>query len=134
MPLRNHTYVRLFKTLLIFILFYPAYVCSNEQSTIHHVVIVWFKDDINQTDLNDIFTEINKLKKIPGIISLHTGSPIASERPIVDDSFDMGIHMTFRTADEMNDYLQHPIHVAFINKWIKPVLKKILVYDFNDFR
>lgn len=98
--------------------------------SVHHVVLVWLKDmpdkDIHKQRVLD---GSEQLRSIPGLKSLHIGTAIASERKIVDDSFDVGLHMVFASEQAMNRYLKHPTHVAFV-KSIKPQIKKLLVYDF----
>ena len=65
-------------------------------------------------------------KEFPAV----SGLSIKSDRPIVDDSFDLGIAMTFRSVDDMNQYLIDPRHTKFVDTWLKGRLDKMLVYDF----
>jgi hypothetical protein len=58
------------------------------------------------------------------------GRAIASDRKIVDDSFDLGIHAVFANQQDMQTYLSHPEHIVFVNQFVKPKLEKLLVYDF----
>jgi len=47
----------------------------------------------------------------------------------VDDSFDLGIVMTFDSAPEMRAYLVHPRHKAFVQNHIEGRVQRLLVYD-----
>lgn len=98
-------------------------------ATIDHVVFLWLSDSSNPTLLDSIKHHSEKLDTIPGIISLSMGEAIASTRPIVDDSFDLGLIFTFASEEEMQNYIQHEGHTDFITKWIKPHSKKVMVYD-----
>ena len=49
---------------------------------------------------------------------------------MVDDSFDIGNAMTFKSEQDMNDYIVHPIHVEFLDKYIKGKVEKAIVFDF----
>jgi hypothetical protein len=92
--------------------------------------MVWYKDKVTAEQQAAITEETLKLKHIPGIVSLDLGKAIPSERPIVDDSFDLGIVMTFKNETDMNAYLKHPQHQMFVKKHIKGNVEKLLVYDF----
>jgi len=103
---------------------------SNDSSKLHHIVLVWFNDNISETEQKIIRKKSDELRNIAGILSLEWGTAIPSERAIVDDSFDLGIVMTFRDQASMQAYLDHPQHKAFIKQYIKGKTKKLLVYDF----
>ncbi len=99
--------------------------------SINHVVLVWFKQGTTKADIDEVIQETNKLPAlIPQVKAMSLGRAIASDRKIVDDSFDLGIHLTFANQQDMQAYLSDPKHIAFINKFVKPRLEKLLVYDF----
>lgn len=97
---------------------------------VQHVVLLWFTEDVTNSWVQQVKAETLKLRGIPLILSLKAGPAIKSQRVIVDDSFDLGITMTFRTVDDMNQYLIDPRHTKFVDTWLKGHLNKILVYDF----
>lgn len=102
---------------------------ETKEARIDHVVFFWMAEDSDSTLLDSIKHHSAMLDTIPGIISLSYGDPIMSDRPIVDDSFDLGLIFTFSTEKEMNSYLTHEGHTSFLKKWIKPHGKRVLVYD-----
>ena len=105
-------------------------VTTHTQS-INHVVLVWFKQGTTKADIDEVIQETNKLSAlIPQVKKMSLGRAIVSDRKIVDDSFDLGIHFMFANQQDMQAYLSHPKHVAFVNKFVKPRLAKLLVYDF----
>ncbi len=107
-----------------------GYVTTHTQS-INHVVLVWFKQGTTKADIDEVIQETNKLPAlIPQVKTMSLGRAIASDRKMVDDSFDLGIYLTFASQQDMQAYLRHPKHVAFVNKFVKPRLAKLLVYDF----
>ncbi|MGV6809849.1 MAG: Dabb family protein [bacterium] len=126
-------------------LFYPLLVCcligslSACQSTstltkadkpLHHIVMVWFNDQVSDAEKKTIQQATLSLKDIPVLLSLELGTAIPSNRAIVDDSFDLGIVMTFRDQSAMQTYLKHPKHKAFLKQYIQGKTDKIVVYDF----
>lgn len=93
--------------------------------------MVWFKAGTSQADIEKIMQETKQLKDdIPQIKSLNLGRAIPSNRKIVDDSFDLGIQLQFANQADMETYLTHPKHIAFVKTFVKPKLAKLLVYDF----
>ena len=97
---------------------------------VQHVVLLWFTADVTNNWVQQVEAETLKLRAIPQLLSLETGPSIKSDRPIVDDSFDLGIAMTFRSVDDMNQYLIDPRHTKFVDTWLKGRLDKMRVYDF----
>ena len=104
-------------------------VSQAKERRVHHVVLVWIGEEDNEK-LTRIMTESLKLAEIPQVDSLHIGRSIESSRAIVDDSFDLGLHFTFASPEEMEAYLNHPAHLEFLETQIKNQVKKIVVYDF----
>ena len=108
--------------------------CSSVQfensEEIRHVVMVWMKKKPTESEFNELLKASLALKEIKQLLSIQGGRAISSERPIVDDSFDLGLVMTFRNIKEMDEYVNHPIHEAFVNKYIKGRVDKVVVYDF----
>ena len=64
--------------------------------------------------------------------SVSVGHSIPSTRPIVDSSFDIGILVTFANSRDMQSYLIHPTHKAATETILKPLVSKIVVYDFIE--
>ena len=58
------------------------------------------------------------------------GKVIESDRPIVDDSFDVGILVTVSDVERLQEYLDHPIHQNAKRDVLLPLMEKVLVYDF----
>lgn len=118
--------------LLIFLTTSGAYQSIAEQSReppLSHVVLVWLKEPGNHVAINRITEASHGFKAVPGVLSVQVGKPAPSERPIVDDSFDLGIIISFPDKAAMNRYLTHPIHRDAVHDIIKPLTRKILVYD-----
>ncbi|MAZ87453.1 MAG: hypothetical protein CL693_07400 [Cellvibrionaceae bacterium] len=97
---------------------------------VNHVVLVWLKAEISVEQRNTIMQAGLQLQNIPGVISVHTGLPVASDRAIVDDSFSFGITIELPDANAINSYLEHPIHVNYVATHIKHSAEKLLIYDF----
>jgi hypothetical protein len=97
-----------------------------------HTVYLWLKNPGNQQERQRLLTATDRLRTIPGVREIRFGEVIASGRDIVDDSFDVGIYFYFSDVAAMNRYLVHPLHKQVVEQDIKPLVERIVVYDFHD--
>jgi hypothetical protein len=97
--------------------------------TVDHVVLVWLKRPGNEQDREALREAGDRLRSIPGIVFLDHGTPLASARPVVDDSFDVGFVMRFKSKEALDAYEPHPDHMKEVEKVIKPLSRKVVVYD-----
>ncbi|MEO7101245.1 MAG: Dabb family protein [Luteolibacter sp.] len=97
--------------------------------TVDHVVLMWLKRPGNVTDRQTLLAACSDLRAIPGIKFLDSGTALASERPVVDDSFDVGLTVRFDSAKSLHAYETDPRHLKKVNEVLKPLTKKIVVYD-----
>jgi hypothetical protein len=56
---------------------------------------------------------------------------LPGKRAIVDSSFDVALIVSLRDAAAMAEYLSHPVHLQLVEETLKPLVKKIQVYDFT---
>jgi len=99
------------------------------RGTVDHIVFIWLKRPGNAADRQAILAASNDLRSIPGIKFLDAGTALASDRPIVDDSFDVGLTMRFDSTESLRAYEKDPHHVKKVTEVLKPLSRKILVYD-----
>ena len=119
-------------SLIIFTILFSPLSLANEYAAkdpVYHVVLVWLKKYRDNDRISKIIEESKVLEKIPGVLSVNPGKVHRSSRVIVDDTFDVGIIIKFATAEDLKNYLIHPIHVKLVNDVIKPLANKVLVYD-----
>lgn len=97
--------------------------------TVDHVVMLWQKRPGNAADTKALRDAATHLREIPGIVFIDHGTPLASSRDVVDDSFDVGYVMRFDSAASLQAYDTHPDHVEQVEKVIRPLTRKVVVYD-----
>jgi hypothetical protein len=108
----------------------PVSVPANGTGTgIEHIVIVWLNEPGNPADRERIIAESRVLTGIPGVTGLRSGRMIPSERAIVDSSFDVALIVSLADRTALQAYLTHPVHVRLVEETLKPLVRKILVYD-----
>jgi len=104
---------------------------GQQRDEVNHVVVVWLKPEYRTEEaIGELIAAQEKLREIPGLISLSVGRSIPSDRGVVDDSFDVATHFRFGSVEEMNEYLSHPVHVRFLEEHTRGKVEKVVIYDF----
>jgi len=106
-----------------------APIPKNQDLPVQHIVLLWLNKELSENKIEEIIKGTKALKKINQVKNVKVGKVIFSERPIVDDSFDLGIIFEFETVEAMQSYTKGSAHKAFVEKSIKGNIKKIVVYD-----
>ncbi|MDR2271269.1 MAG: Dabb family protein [Sphingobacterium sp.] len=96
--------------------------------TIVHIVNFWLKEDVNEKDKKSFVGFFEELRKIDVIKTLNYGVPAQTNpRPVVDNSFDYTLIVTFKDLKDITVYETHPIHLKAIEKyqhfWTKVMVK-----------
>jgi hypothetical protein len=103
---------------------------TTAKGKVEHVVLVWLKRPGNAADRATLIATAKKFQaEIKQIQHLSVGTAVASERPIVDDSFDVGFVMRFASKADMDAYEKHPAHQKAVKETLLPIAKKVQVYD-----
>ena len=121
----------------------PLATCSAEpgkvesvpavQARVHHLVFVWLKPEHRSPATVQALIEAQQpLRTVPGLVSLDFGKPIMSERPVVEDSYDLVANFIFASREQMTAYLGHPVHIAFLRSPIQQKVERIVVFDFEQ--
>lgn len=109
-----------------------GYQRTPKAGEIEHVVLVWLKDHGNSSQRDKMIAVTRSFQKdIPGIVSISAGDVLPSDRPIVDDSFDMGLVVRFENKAALDAYEKHPVHVKAVKEILKPLAGRIVVYDYT---
>lgn len=103
---------------------------TTAKGKVEHIVLVWLKRPGNAADRATLIATARKFQaEIKQIQHLSVGPAVPSERPIVDDSFDVGFVMRFASKAHMDAYEKHPVHVNAVKQTLMPLAKKVQVYD-----
>jgi hypothetical protein len=96
-----------------------------------HLVIFW-TDPKNPAAASDLLVAAEKyLRPIPGLLQFHVGRMVPSSRPVVEQSYQVALNLIFPTKQAQDDYQAHPLHVEFVEKYVKRIVTKVVVYDFE---
>jgi hypothetical protein len=118
---------RLTKLLAVTLLL--SFLSVQASSAVSHIVFVWAKEDASKEDIAAMISRAEMLSKIAGVNSMKVGTAVPSDRSTVDDSYDVGITLSFDTVDAMRSYLKHPEHIKYVSTYVKPYAENLLVYD-----
>jgi hypothetical protein len=97
-----------------------------------HVVVFHLKKDAPSDAAEVLIKDSHALlAKIPSVRKLWVGRPAKQATPIARKDYDIGLLVLFDNAAGLNEYLEHPLHIQFVNKHSKVwEEKKVDVYDF----
>ena len=96
-----------------------------------HVVIFWTRPE-NQNATAELLAGAEKyLRPIPGLLSFHVGKMVPSHRPVVDQSYQVALNLTFANKQAQDDYQVHPMHLDFVENVFKPCCSRAVIYDFE---
>ena len=105
---------------------------SRQDGALQHIVLIWLKDAGNVEQQAKIIEVSRSFRDIPGVLQVQSGKVVASDRGIVDDSFDVGILVVVPDERRLAEYLAHPIHQRARDDVLMPLVEKVLVYDFQE--
>lgn len=96
-----------------------------------HIVVFW--TDPARADAGDevLAGAIRHLSAIPGIVQFHAGKMVPSSRSVVEQSYQVALNLVFPDRGTQEAYQAHPQHVEFVERYVKPLVRKIMVYDFE---
>jgi hypothetical protein len=96
-----------------------------------HIVVLW-ADPAKPTAADEIIAGANRLlKSIPGVVQLHAGKMVGSPRPVVEQTYSVALNLIFTSKQAEAEYQTHPQHVEFVTHFVKPLVKKVVIYDFE---
>ena len=94
-----------------------------------HNVFFWLKNPIAE-EISGFIEELKKLEKIAEIKQMHVGVPAPIIRPVVDNSYTVGLTVFFMDLKGHDAYQVHVDHKTFLannkEKW-----SKVQIYDIN---
>ena len=104
---------------------------ARRTAVVEHVVVCWLKNPSDANAQAELIKRSYELRKIPGIIDMRAGRSLPSDRPTVDDSFDVALVITFSDRNALERYQTHPLHVKAVEEVLKPLVAKHVIYDFT---
>jgi len=120
------------KLLLATILLLVFWVSTVQASsaTVYHTVVFWLKPDTPQATLDAILNSVQSMEELPMVEAVHVGTPIMSDRDVVDDSFSVAFTMIFKDEAALQAYNADPDHKRSSAMTLPHVVRGI-IYDYT---
>jgi len=103
----------------------------SKAGRVNHIVIAWLKYPANPQSKQKFIEVTKSFADLPGVIDHSVGVVLPSSRKVVDSSFDVATVITFKDRVALNNYLNHPKHKKAVESLLKPLVRKIVVYDID---
>jgi D-alanyl-D-alanine dipeptidase len=105
-------------------------VSVSDRGQIEHVVLVWLNRAGSSQDRATLIKATKNLRKSTGLIrAIRQGTAVPSERPMVDDSFDLALFMRFANRRDLAAFESHPAHLQAKKEVLQPLARKVVIYD-----
>ena len=93
-----------------------------------HVVNFWLKKDLSDAERQQFVDGVKELSNIESFVTFNVGTPAATDRPVIDRSYDYCELTIFNDVEGHDIYQVHPLHLKFIDE-CKHLWEKVLIYD-----
>ena len=101
---------------------------ASAAEKLQHVVCFKFKTTATAQDIKKVEQAFQGLKqKIPQVVSLEWGTNVSKENK--DKGFTHCFILTFKSQKDLDSYIVHPEHKAFVTL-VGPLLDDVFVVDF----
>jgi hypothetical protein len=97
-----------------------------------HTVFFWAKPGADEKARLQLETDCRELLTgIPTVRKLVAGTPAMVDRPVVDNSYTVGLTVLFEDRAGHDVYQTHPLHLKFLER-NKETWERVQVYDFTE--
>jgi len=93
-----------------------------------HSVYFWFKGEVTFEQLEVFYQDTEKLREIEVVKAMYTGKAAATDRPIVERSYDFAVIVHFEDLAAHDAYQKDPIHLALLEKHAS-LWERIMITD-----
>jgi len=95
-----------------------------------HIVLFQFKATATPEQVKEIETEFAKLPSKIDVIKAYECGKMDNAEVGMNNGLTHAFLVTFKNKADLEKYLPHPAHEAFVSK-VKPLLEKALVFDYE---
>jgi Stress responsive A/B Barrel Domain len=95
-----------------------------------HVMLFWLKRPGNVDDQNYLRRALRTLRRVRGVNDMRVGRPLLMDRPSAEQSFDLGVVMTFRDRDALERFEREQQREQAIDVMLRPLVRRYIAYNF----
>lgn len=107
----------------------PVVLLEPRDPPIQHIVLVQLRDDAQAPEL--LQDAGRSLSTIPGVASYFGGRHFEIGRSGIDSAYSAGFIIGFETEQAYRDYLEHPAHTDFVQRW-RPRIDWMRIHDIAE--
>jgi hypothetical protein len=96
----------------------------------YHTVHFWLREDLSDDQRRAFIAGCKKVADSENVNSCRVGLPAGTDRPVVDNSYDVQLHCVFESKDKHDAYQSDAdrVHSDFIETF-KTYWAKVVIYD-----
>lgn len=122
-----HPKIHPVKKLLLALLLMTA---TSFAGDFRHIVLFQFKESATPEQIKEIETAFARLPEQIDVIKDFEWGLMDNAETGMNQDLTHGFLVTFKNKADLEKYLPHPAHKAFVDK-VKPLLEKALVFDYT---
>ena len=107
-----------------------AQAVATHSGQVTHVMLFWLKRPGNVDDQNFLRRALRTLRRARGVNDIRVGRPLLVDRPGVEQSFDLGVVITFRDREALEKFERDPRREQAIDAMLRPLVRQYTVYNF----
>lgn len=102
---------------------------SAAQPRVSHVVIVWLKHPGNARDQETLIRTAAMFHRMRGVVRVEAGRAMPVNRTGIEQSFDVGIVITFRNRAALERFEKNRRHQMAVEQILQPLARRFVVYN-----
>ncbi len=107
-----------------------AQAATARSGQVTHVMLFWLKRPGNVDDQNFLRRAVRTLRRVRGVNDVRVGRPLPVDRPGSEQSFDLGVVMTFRDREALQKFERDQRREQAIDAMLRPLVRRYTVYNF----
>ncbi len=107
-----------------------AQAVATRSGQVTHVMLFWLKRPGNVDDQNYLLRALRTLRRARGVNDIRVGRPLLLDRSSVEQSFDLGLIMTFRDREAFSKFERDQQREQAIDAMLRSLVRQYTVYNF----
>lgn len=128
---RHSATLTVIATTLLTLTLLAAAPIKAEQASVYHTVVFWLKPDTTDAKIAEIIRSAKAMQDLPMVENVLIGTPIMSDREVVDDSFSVAFTMIFKDEAALQAYALDPHHKKISSEVTMPHVARGVIYDYK---
>ena len=131
MKLMKKSPLRVLTVAIMMLSFMAVVPVSASSAGVYHNLVFWLKPDTPKSKVDEIVASIKSLEALPMVEKVIAGTPVMSERTVVDDSFSIAFTMIFKDEAALSAYSADPTHKRISTEVTMPHVDRGIIYDYK---